>query len=76
MYLVIRKVQYIDNLQFYCHFNSILAISGQREGDYERPCAMESSLQLERFLPTAGIKTGSARSARQSLTQGAPKYNI
>ena len=39
----------MDDLHFYVLFNSVSVISGQREVDNERLCAMELSLQLRRF---------------------------
>ena len=37
-------------------FISISCISVRLEGNYEKLCSMESHLQLERFLPPAGLK--------------------
>lgn len=41
--------------------------SGRREGDNERRFAMEPCLQLEKFLPQAGLESGTATSAGQRV---------
>ena len=53
----------MDDLLFYNLFNSISLISGYWLDDNDRLCAMEPCLQLERFLPQAGLQPETARSA-------------
>ena len=50
-------------------FSTVLLSSGRWEGDNDRLCTMEPHLWLERFLPPAGLKLGTARSAGQCLTK-------
>ena len=42
---------WMDDLQFKVLFNSISVISGRYLGDFERLCAFEPRLRLERFPP-------------------------
>ena len=72
-------IRWMDDLRFNVLFNSISVISGQPVRDNERLCKeMEPCLQLKRFLPQAGLKLGTARSAGQHLTHwaaGAPELH-
>ena len=43
----------MDDLQFYTHLNSILVISEQWHGGYERLCALKHSLDSDRSWPSA-----------------------
>ena len=55
----------MNDLRFYLLLNSIPVISGRRLGNNERLCAMEPRLRLKKFLPQAGLKLGTAKSADQ-----------
>ena len=55
----------MNDLRFYLLLNSISVISGRRLGNNERLCAMEPRLRLKKFLPQAGLKPGTAKSADQ-----------
>ena len=59
--------RWMDDLQFYILFNSITAISGQWADDNERLCAIEPHM-VEKILPQAELKPGTARSVGQLLT--------
>ena len=43
-YIQIKKDAWMDDLQFYVHFNSISDISERWAGDIKRLCAMEPRL--------------------------------
>ena len=49
---------WMDDLQFYVHFNNISVISGRRADDNERLCAMEPRLRLRRFRLERGSNSG------------------
>ena len=63
-----RMDGWIDDLQFYILFNNVSIISGQWENDNERLCSVKHCLRSKRFLPSAGLEPGTARSAGQRLT--------
>ena len=49
---------WMDDLRFYVLFKCISVISGRREVDNERLCAMEPRLRLRRFCIEQGSNSG------------------
>ena len=60
---------WMDGFRFYVLFNSIPVISGRlREIDKERLCAMKPRIRLRKFRLDRGLKSGTAGSVGQRLT--------
>ena len=48
----------IDNLRFYCRYNSTLVVSSLWKSDNERLRSLEPCSQLERILSLSGFEPG------------------
>ena len=58
----------MDDLRVYVLYNSYSVISGPWADDAERLSAVEFRYPVQKFLPRAGLKPGTARLVGQHLT--------